>query len=179
MEHKKVYIVLTQTYTSVARVIKKITHDQYSHVSISFDKKCTTMYSFGRKYINFPMLGIFKEENINKGLFVRNKNSLMAIYEIDVTTYQYKRIKQKIKDIQENNKGYNIIGLFLAKFKIKLNRKKYYCSEFVFEVLSGKNINILNKEKQLFKPEDIIKDQPFNKVFEGKISEYKCIGEEV
>lgn len=175
MNNKKIYIVLTQTYTSIARIIKKITHDQYSHVSISFDKNCTTMYSFGRKYINFPMLGIFKEEDINKGLFVRNKNSLIAIYEVNVTSHQYKRIKQKIKEIKESNKGYNIIGLILAKFQIKLNRRKYYCSEFVFEVLSGKNINILNKENQLFKPEEIIKDQPFVKVFEGKISEYRSL----
>lgn len=175
MEQKKIYIVLTQTYTSVARIIKEVTHDKYSHVSISFDKDCTNMYSFGRKYINFPVLGVFIKEDINKGLFVRNKKSLIALYEVNVTHNQYKNIEEKIKEIEETNKGYNIIGLILAKFGIKLNRKKYYCSEFVFEVLSDENINILNKENRVFKPEDMVKYQPFDKVFEGKISEYRSL----
>ena len=175
MNEKKIYIVLTQTYTTIARIIKSITKDNYSHASISLDIKCNNMYSFGRKYIYFPFYGIFLKEDLRKGLFIRNKNALIAIYEIKVTKKQYNKIKDKIKEIELNNKGYNIIGLLLAHFRIKLHRRKYYCSEFVYEVLSNKEIEIYNKENTLFKPEKLITNNRFVKIFEGKIRDYIAI----
>lgn len=168
---RKIYIVLSQTYTGVARTIKFFTHDKYSHVSISFNKKCDKMYSFGRKYMYFPFIGVFSIEDIRKGLFNENKKALVAIYEVDVNKYQYKMIKRAIKDIEINNNGYNIIGLLLAEFKIKLHRNKYYCSEFVYEVLSDNKVKILDKEKVLFRPEEIVQDS-FNKIYEGSIRNY-------
>ena len=175
MNEKKIYIVLTQTYTTIARIIKSITKDNYSHASISLDIKCNNMYSFGRKYIYFPFYGIFLKEDLRKGLFIRNKNALVAIYEIKVTKKQYNKIKDKIKEIELNNKGYNIIGLLLAHFRVKLHRRKYYCSEFVYEVLSNKEIEIYNKENTLFKPEELITNNRFVKIFEGKIRDYIAI----
>ena len=175
MNEKKIYIVLTQTYTTIARIIKSITKDKYSHASISLDIKCNNMYSFGRKYIYFPFYGIFLKEDLRKGLFIRNKNALVVIYEIKVTKKQYNKIKDKIKEIELNNKGYNIIGLLLAHFRIKLHRRKYYCSEFVYEVLSNKEIEIYNKENTLFKPEELITNNKFVKIFEGKIRDYIAI----
>jgi len=171
MENKKIYIVLTQTYSLVARIIKYLTHDKYSHASLSFDKSCNEMYSFGRKYRYFPMYGIFKKEDLNKGLF-RNKGSLIAVYEVNVNESQYNKIKNKVKEIEKTNKGYNIIGLLLARFKIKLNRNKYYCSEFVYEVLSSDNINLYSKNNALFRPEELIENIKSNKIFEGKIRDF-------
>lgn len=175
MNEKKIYIVLTQTYTTIARIIKSITKDKYSHASISLDIKCNNMYSFGRKYIYFPFYGIFLKEDLRKGLFIRNKNALVVIYEIKVTKKQYNKIKDKIKEIELNNKGYNIIGLLLAHFRVKLHRRKYYCSEFVYEVLSNKEIEIYNKENTLFKLEELITNNRFVKIFEGKIRDYIAI----
>lgn len=172
MNDRKIYIVLTQTNTGVARIIKKITHDTYSHVSLSFDPKCLTMYSFGRKYVHFPLYGIFLKEDIRKGLFTKNKKTSVAIYEVDVSQYQYRKIKEKIKEIELENKGYNITGLLLAKFRIKLNRKKYYCSEFVYEVLSSDKVKILDNNKILFKPEELVEKQKFKKIYEGSIRDY-------
>ena len=50
----KIYIVLSQTYSMLARTIKSITREKYSHVSIAFDENCDEMYSFGRKWKHFP-----------------------------------------------------------------------------------------------------------------------------
>ena len=81
---ESIYIVLTQTYSVIARTIKLFTHDKYSHVSISFDKECKHMYSFGRKYKYFPFYGVFNHEELDKGLFT-NKGSLIAIYEVKIS----------------------------------------------------------------------------------------------
>ena len=171
MNNKKIYVVLTQTYSGVSRIIKHITHDTYSHASIAFDKDCKEMYSFGRKYKYFPLYGVFKREDLRKGLFT-NKKSLIAIYEIEVSEKQYERVRKKINQIKKSNKGYNILGLLLARFKIKLHRNKYYCSEFVYEVLSSDDVNILDKKVILFRPEELIEHNDFNKVYEGKIRDF-------
>ena len=171
MENKKIYIVLTHTFSYVSRIINIFTHDNYSHISISFNKECSEMYSFGRKYKYFPLYGVFKKEDIRKGLF-QNKKSMIAIYEIEVSDKQYNRIKRIVNKIKKTNKGYNLLGLFLAEFRIKLHRNKYYCSEFVYEVLSDDEVDILDKKIILFKPEELILKNEFHKVFEGKIKEY-------
>lgn len=172
MNDKKIYIVLTQTYTCIARAIRIFSHEKYSHASIAFDEKCEKMYSFGRKYIHFPFYGVFKREHLDKGLYAKNKKCLIAVYEVNVSDEQYKQIEKRVKEIKNNNRGYNIIGLLLAYFRIKLHRNKYYCSEFVYEVLSSDNINVLDKNKILFKPEELVKDNNFNMIYEGKIRDF-------
>jgi hypothetical protein len=168
---ESIYIVLTQTYSGIARLIKFFTHDKYSHVSISFDRECKYMYSFGRKYRYFPFYGVFNHEKLDKGLFTNN-GSLIAIYEVKISKEKYNQIKKKVRNIKETNRGYNIMGLLLAYFKIKLHRNKYYCSEFVYEVLSDEEVKLIEKTDNIFKPEDLIKELNYNKLFEGKIIDY-------
>ena len=168
---KKIYIVLTHTYSIVSKIIKSITKEKYSHISISLDEKCNKMYSFGRKYRYFALYGVFKKEDLKKGIF-KNKNSIISIYELSISKEKYDNIVNKIKTIEKENKGYNIIGLLLAKFKVKLHRKKYYCSEFVYEVLSSDDVGILNKEVILFKPEEIVNNINCKKIYEGKIRDF-------
>ena len=167
---KKIYLVLSQTYSGVSKTIKIFTKEKYCHASISLDPKCEEMYSFGRKYRYFPLLGIFKQEDLNKGLF-KNRGALMSMYEIEVNEEQYKRIVSKIEKIKKTNKGYNIIGLLLAYFRIKLHRNKYYCSEFVYEVLSSKGVDIYDKNKIKFTPMELV-EKNFKKVYEGEIREF-------
>ena len=170
---KKIYIVMTKTYTTVAKIIRIFTRNDYSHVSITFDKSCKKMYSFGRKYTRIAFIGTFKEENIHKGVFALNKNTNMAIYELKVTPYQYKIIKQKIKEIEKNNHGFNILGLILAIFRIKLNRNKYYCSEFVNELLSNKKVKIMNRLNEVVRPEEFKDIEGSKLIYEGKIEDYE------
>lgn len=171
MKNDKLYVILTQTYSGIAKIIKLFTHDTYSHASLSFDDRCHEMYSFGRKFLYFPFYGIFKKENLRKGLF-RNKRSKIAIYEIDVTEEQYNNAKKKVLEIKNSNNGYNIMGLLLAEFKIKTHRNKYYCSEFVNVVLSSEGVNILKRNNRLFTPEELVQNKKFKKIYEGTIKEF-------
>ena len=50
----KIYIIQMHTYTIPSRLIKRITNYEYSHIAISLDRNCNTIYSFGRKkYTSF------------------------------------------------------------------------------------------------------------------------------
>ena len=94
-QNKKIYIVLSQTYSSISKAIHFFTHDKQCHASIAFDKNCKEMYSFGRKYTHFPFYGVFKLEDLNKGLF-KKKKAILAIYELEVTKDQYDEIRKKV-----------------------------------------------------------------------------------
>lgn len=170
---KSIYIVLSHSNTIVSKIIKKVTKDKYSHVSLSFDDSCENMFSFGRKYLHIAFIGCFNVENIHKGVYKVHSNATMAIYKLNVNEKQYINAMKKIKDISNNSKGYNIIGLFLAYFRIRVNRPKYYCSEFVYNVLSDDNINIINKNNEVFKPMEFTKLNGLELLYEGRINEYK------
>lgn len=43
---KKIYILLMHTNTIPAKIIKFVTRYEYSHVGISLEKNCNTIYSF-------------------------------------------------------------------------------------------------------------------------------------
>ena len=97
---------------------------------------------------------------------------ILLILPINVFADTIKKLDMKI---YLDNKGYNITGLLLAHFRIKLHRKKYYCSEFVYEVLSNNKVKVLDNTKTLFKPEELIENKNYNKIFEGKIKDYIAI----
>lgn len=56
---KKIYIVLTHTGTTLSKIIKNYTNDEFSHVSISLDSELKEMYSFGRLNAYNPFWGGF------------------------------------------------------------------------------------------------------------------------
>ena len=46
---KKIYILLMHTNTIPANLVKFITNYKYSHVALSLDKSCDTLYSLEEK----------------------------------------------------------------------------------------------------------------------------------
>ncbi len=171
--NKSIYIVLSQSYTVLSRIIKKITKDKYSHVSLSFDKECRDMYTMGRKWTRWPFYGTYKKESIYKGVYNLNINAEILIYELTVTDKQYNNIIKLLDQYGNSSKGYNFIGLILAIFNKKLDRKKYYCSEFIYKILSDGSVNIFPKTDNIVKPMDFVKIKGLNKIYEGKIIKYK------
>lgn len=170
---KKIYIVLSQSYSVLARIIKLVTKDKYSHISISFDKECTDMYSIGRKYKYYPFIGCYMNENIYKGLYSVSQRAEILIYELTISDEKYKNIKKLLDEYGISCKGYNFLGLVLAIFNKKINRKKYYCSEFIYNVLSDDSVNILKRTNNIVKPMDFLKIGNLKFIYEGKIYDYK------
>ena len=62
-------------------IIRSLTGAEYSHVSLSLDKKLNKMYSFGRLNPYNPFIGGFVHEGINIGTFKRFKNTKTKIEE--------------------------------------------------------------------------------------------------
>ena len=113
MENKKIYIVLTRTNTILSRLIGLIKNDEYTHASISLDRRLGKMYSFGRKYTHNPFLGRFVEESLNEGVYGYCDNLNGLVMELDVTSEQYMMAEKLIYEFEANRNlyKYNYIGL--------------------------------------------------------------------
>lgn len=163
---KKIYIVLTHTGTTLSKLIKGFTKDEFSHVSISLDAKLNEMYSFGRLNPYNPFWGGFVHEYKDKGTFKRFYKTISRIYFLEVTEEQYNNIKNIIKQIEQENYKFNIIGLFAAGFhkRVKIKRS-FYCAEFVKYVMKKANIEIDLPEA--VKPEDFKTINGIQEIYRG------------
>ena len=170
----KIYIVLSQNYTILSRLISFITNCKYSHVSISFNKECTDMRSIGRTFKRWPLSGKYRKESICEGVFNKKKSKIL-VYELEISKRKYNNIINLLNEYGSKCRGYNTIGLFFAVFNKKLDRNKYYCSEFVYKILSNDKVNIFPKKKGVIKPMDFSKIKKLKKVYEGKTIDYQKI----
>ncbi len=169
-----IYVVLSQTGSIVSSLLKLFTKDKYNHSSISFDEGLTEMCSFGRYYTNFPFWGGFVHENTNEGLFKKCKNAQTLILKFKATESQIESVKKKTQEMFDSKKKYryDMLGVFLALFNKKKKRKyRYYCSNFVQEILSENGIIDGNLCPKIMKPIDFL-NLGGEVIYEGNLHSY-------
>lgn len=170
----KIYIVLTHTGTILSKIVKWYTKKDFSHVSISLDSELNEMYSFGRLNPYNPFLGGFVHEYTDKGTFKRFKNTVAAIYSLEVTQEQYERIKNIINKIEQEKEKYkfNILGLFAVSIHKKIKKENsFYCAEFVEYLIEKTGMKIDLPE--IITPEDFKKLENLELVYTGLLRKYK------
>ena len=172
---KKIYIILTFTGTILSRIVRLWTRDEYCHVSIALDEDLNDIYSFGRINPYNPFKGGFVKEGLDVGTFKRFRNTKSAIYSVDVSSVQYRRVIKKIKQFKRNKNKYkfNVIGLLSVALKKPFKRENYfYCSEFVKHVIEEAQIDL--KLPELVKPMDFQQDN-LELIYTGLLRDYKKI----
>ncbi|NLM42814.1 MAG: hypothetical protein GX201_02140 [Clostridiales bacterium] len=159
METQCLYIVLTRPNTSISKLIKLITKDDYTHASISLDKSLETMYSFGRKHTYNPFIGKFKQENLNKGIYRFCRKLPGMILEIEVSENQYKKAEDLIQHFILNDSyyKYNYKGLIDSLLdKEVCYDDRFLCSEFVYYLLKESGIPDFNISRNLVRPQNFL-----------------------
>lgn len=172
---KNIYLVFSFTGTLLSRIIKRITKDNYAHVSISLEDNFEKMYSFGRKHASNPIWAGLVTENLFDGVFKNFKYSQCLVYKIEITEEQYNRLEIEINKFMEEQKKYryNFVGLIALKFNKTFKRKyHYFCSQFISELLHKSRILHLNKPPELMKPCELINIENKSFVFEGLITDF-------
>ncbi len=172
---KKIYIVLSSTPSIVARLIRIFTREKYSHASLSLTEDLNWMYSFGRTNPYFPFHGGFVRESPDISTFKRFSKSQIAVIEVSVSAEQLEGIREGIEKmlLEQKKYGYNYIGLFKAGVKLSHRKRnyKYYCSEFVSELLVDQNIIRRDQLPEIIHPMNFL-DIGYNVVYCGKICDY-------
>lgn len=170
---KGIYIVLSHTGTTLSKIIKAFTKDEFSHVSISLDIDAKEMYSFGRLRAYNAFIAGFVHEYINKGTFRRFRNTMSKIYYLEVTNEQYDKIKNIIEQMKAEKEKYkfNILGLFAAGFHKKIGKKgSFYCAEFVKYLMDEAEIE--TNLPEVVKPEDFKQLENLEEIYSGLLRQY-------
>ena len=172
---KKIYLILTFTGTMLSRVIKIATKDEFAHVSIALDQELKEMYSFGRLNPYNPFLGGFVHESIESGTFKRFENTTVTnIYTLEVSDYQYRKVKRLINYMKNSKSKYkfNILGLVAAGFRYKVEKvDSYYCAEFVKRIMDASEIE--NNLPEVVKPEDFKSIDNIHLHYTGLLKDYQ------
>lgn len=175
---KEIYILLTKSGTYVSKLINLFTSDKYTHVSISFDENLVPLYGFSRKYVHFPLPGGLKLEPLDDGLYKKYSNMPCALYKLEVSEEVFCAAKDRVEKMMKtaNKYSYNVLGVFFCGLKIPFPRKsKYFCSEFVSEILLHSNALQLPKKPSLMRPIDYTNLPQLTRIYEGKLNELKTI----
>lgn len=170
---RKIYIILSYSGTIVSKIIKLFTHYEYCHASVSFQKDISKMYSFGRKTVHNPFNSGLVIETRNNPFFKTFNKTECIILEVEVPKNKYRKLKRVVKRYLKHidEYRYDIIGLFLRIFNMKLDRKYHYvCTEFVKSILEEADIYKFNTK--IVKAIDFM-DIPNKKViYNGKLLNY-------
>ncbi|ROR26303.1 hypothetical protein EDD66_10825 [Mobilisporobacter senegalensis] len=175
-EDREIYIMLSQTRTYFARLIKLYTKEPYAHASIAFDEDLEEMYSFARLRPKNPFITGFVEEDINSGVFGACTETTCCVYSLKVTQEQYDRLKSEVEVFKRNRDkySYNFLGIVGVMIHKPINSKnRYFCSQFVAHILEKSGIKLFNKSSALVRPFDIRICPKLKKIYQGKLVDYR------
>lgn len=151
---KPIYVVLTEGKRLISKMIKAVTKDIYSHVSISFDYTLKKMYSYGIDQSPNGIKGGFIEENIDR----IPMGSRIRVYAFFVKPDDYNTISNMVLELQGKIKQtkYSYKNLFTYLFNIPYNNDlNMVCSQFVDRCLKLCGIDLTHKDSSLVSPHDI------------------------
>lgn len=173
---KKIYILLMHTNTFPSKLIKFFTRYKYTHVALSLDGDCNTIYSFGRKSLHSIFHGGFVIEKQNGMFFQTFHQTICQVYEMEVSQEQYDTVKRILSDMTQHIHiyKYDFFGLIPRYFGIPVTIKnKYVCSFFVAEVLEKANLVKFPKKVCFVHPKDFTALKELNKIYEGSYLAYR------
>lgn len=135
---EKIYLIFSITKTKIGKMIRKVTHYPYSHVSVALSPDLPVIYSFARHYKNTPFYGGFVNES---RLRYCNEAGLARIMvcAVPVTRRQYEMASEYINEVTQNKRKYlyNVISAAFAPMHIRVCiDRAYTCIEFAIELLS-------------------------------------------
>lgn len=172
---ENVYIVLSQSGSIISNILKFITKSEYNHVSLSLYSDLHEMYSFGRRFAYYPFWSGLVIESLNKGTFKRFNNTDILVLSAKVPKSNYFELANHLNYMLKRKHfyGYNYIGVGLSYFKIYHKAKRrFYCSEFVREMLIKANACGVNKLSLITYPNNFLNVEEFKYIYKGKYKNF-------
>ena len=173
---KTIYIMLTRTGSMVSKIVSFFTKTKYTHASLAFDEDLVELYSSGRK----KGLKMFPagptQESLYRGFFGVKPFVPCAIYELPVSEEVYMKARKEIDYFIEHIDEYKFsaLGIIACKLNIAWERKnKYFCSQFVAEILTRSGAVEFGKPNCLVHPRDYEKLKGIIKKYEGTIADIR------
>ena len=161
---KKIFILLIRYPGTMADALVRYHHFDYTHTTIGLEEDLNTFYSFMKKG--------FIEEKITRYIKPNREPFPCALYEIEVSRKAYRRVKKLLESYVARKKflQYTHFSLFWAILGIPWKlRDRYFCTQFVAEVLQRSNIAYLAKNSAVCFAKDFHELTETKMVFSGNI----------
>ena len=169
-----IYILLTRSGTFLSNLLYLATGDAFTHASISFTPTLQPLFSSARKNGETMFPAGPCREYFHRGFYHKNRSIPCALYQISVTREQYEQALLEVNRIVSHSDAYqfNILGLLLSRLNIPLTRKKkFFCSQFVAEILRRSDALPLPKSPSLMRPMDYANLPECTCLYEGPLRE--------
>lgn len=167
----KLYILLTDTKTTVAKISKMVTKQPYNHVSVAFDDKLTEVYAYAiNTSTNGMRGGLMREGDDLKG-------ASYSLYSISLSQEALDKVKSKVFELSSevNDTSYNYLGLINAIFRKDIflveDSKRMICSQFVVELLRTSGVDLFKNitTSSVVRPYDLVRSKLLKFERRGKI----------
>lgn len=163
----RLLIMLTGFHDAGARLIGLMTRSRYTHASIGLEEDPGTFYSFCTKG--------FREEH-PKGLLKKEHAPFPCmVYALDVHDGAYRMAKRMIEGFRADRGlyRYSFIGVVLALLHIPFRiGRRFFCSQFVADILERSGAMPLRKLSCLCMPGDFQRMTGLSLFFSGTIQGY-------
>lgn len=171
---KSIYLLLTSSGTLLARAIRFMTTDPYTHVSVCFEEDLDSWVSFARRYTRLPLPAGLVEENLETGYYGVHPGIPCALLRLRVSGEAYRRAKREVERMlsRAGDFRYSLWGLWLCRNNIAHNRPfHYFCSQFAGELLLRSGAVRLPKHPSLMRPVDFDLMPQFDCLLRGSLQE--------
>lgn len=161
---KRIFLLMIRYPGFFADTMVRCSRYGYTHATIGLEEDLNTFYSFMRKG--------FVEEKVTRYLKPGREPFPCALYEIHVSKKVYRRVKKLLMSYvaRKNFLKYTHFSLFWCFLGIPWAlRDRYFCSEFVAEVLKKADVAHLPKHHALCLPKDFHKMEETKLIFSGNI----------
>ena len=169
---QSIYVLITRTNTLLSRSIRLATGAEYTHVSLALDLGLTRMYSFARRFDRIPFFAGLVHESLDEGVYSRNGSASAALYELQMSDAAYARLEARLSSMLREawRYRYNALGLF-GYLRGKPHHKpyRYFCSQFVSEMLSEAGALTLPRDPALICPNDFAQMPGLRLVYKGSL----------
>lgn len=161
---KCIYVLLTKFTDTASKAIRGLTRSTYTHASIGIDENCEEFYSF--------VTNGFRKEQFNRFSKTRRQETACCLYKIHVSEEIYDEICIILKkhESKANYYKYSKLGVALCLLHIGHKiRHRYFCSQFVAEILQMSDVIQAKKSSSLYLPDDFMKMKELDLCYCGNL----------
>ena len=161
-----VIILLLSYPDNFSKLFRFISRSRYSHVSIGVSDSDWTFFSY--------VLKGFRTEKPHKHPTYKTREIPCQLYRIAVTDEQYAVAKAMLEEHSQHAQmhRFSYLGLLLCYMRINLQLKdRYFCSQFVSEILEKSRTLPLAKHSSLYLPDDFIDMDGLEFCYAGNLSQ--------
>lgn len=153
------YLLLTRSGTLLSRTIAAMTCDTYTHVSIALEDDLEVFYSFARRQAVLPLPAGLTCESPTRGYWGRHPAIPCTLLALPVSEAAYARVARRIERMHAHadEYPYSLLGVLLCALGIPRDRgERYFCSQFVGELLAASGAVELPRDTSLLHPDDFL-----------------------